>query len=212
MFCLAVTHNMYISGVIYFEMCHGPFKTQMERFKILENVRQKQIQLPSNLKSKCKGLIRLSSLLCKSIFKCLINNFRKLLIHDPIRRPSAQEIIHSLPPSNHNLNQFLEKINKNIVPKQTVSSYLRIFTRQANENEETSIDIYQLYRDPQYVTQDALQLCIKQLHDTMKLLEVPYFAVALFLPKSQIYFNVNTEVCLLNDVSANVYGIPYDRR
>lgn len=46
-------------GVIYFEICHGPFKTHMERAKVLEGIRLPTIEMPKNFNKRAYGsLIR----------------------------------------------------------------------------------------------------------------------------------------------------------
>lgn len=59
-----------ISGVIYFEMCYCPFKTEMERYKVLENLRVKEIKMPDDFNKRSYiQLIRfLLSLLHAKIF------------------------------------------------------------------------------------------------------------------------------------------------
>lgn len=41
-----VKADIYSFGIIFFEMCHPPFKTEMERYKILEDIRCKCIIFP----------------------------------------------------------------------------------------------------------------------------------------------------------------------
>ena len=45
--------DMYSLGIIFFEMCHPPLTTGMERIKILSSVRSKDIILPN----ECDGIM-----------------------------------------------------------------------------------------------------------------------------------------------------------
>ena len=53
--------DLYSLGIIFFEMCHAPSDTVMERAKMLTNIRQKEIVFPSSFdtEKKEKQVIRL---------------------------------------------------------------------------------------------------------------------------------------------------------
>lgn len=129
--------------------------------------------------------------------------------HNPEERPTATMILNQIPPSVDNIKQFVQKIDTSIVSRQTVSIYLRKFTRR--ENVEGIADI-----NPKEHSFQNYRLLVSRIADAvsekLKNSGANYFAVPLFLPKSHIYFNVSTNVCLLNDKSAAVYAIPSDRR
>lgn len=38
--------DIYSFGIVFFEMCHAPFKTDMERYKVLQNMREPYIKFP----------------------------------------------------------------------------------------------------------------------------------------------------------------------
>ncbi|CAI5760147.1 unnamed protein product [Candida verbasci] len=69
--------DMYSLGIIFFEMCYS-LSTGMERAKILNNLRLKEIEFPTNFKNNTE----------KKVIKLLLN-------HDPTQRPSANEILQS---------------------------------------------------------------------------------------------------------------------
>ncbi|KAF5298737.1 hypothetical protein FQR65_LT09606 [Abscondita terminalis] len=73
--------DIYSLGIILFEMCYVPLKTQMERMKVLTGLRMKDILFPSDFKyreyHKQETLIRW------------------LLNHDVLKRPTSQELLQS---------------------------------------------------------------------------------------------------------------------
>lgn len=44
--------DIYSFGIIFFEMCHPPFKTDSERYEVLINMRELSIKFPDNFKDK----------------------------------------------------------------------------------------------------------------------------------------------------------------
>lgn len=40
--------DIYSFGIIFFEMCHPPFETRMEKYKVLTNLRDSSITFPDN--------------------------------------------------------------------------------------------------------------------------------------------------------------------
>lgn len=138
--------------------------------------------------------------------------FRQLLNHNPTDRPTASTILNQIPPSVDSINQFIGKVDKRVVSVQTASTHLRKFTRRENVEGIADInEIEQVYsRYPNYKI--VISQIIDKVSDKLKKLGAYYFAVPLFLPVSHMYFNVSTDVCLLNDRSAAVYAIPCDRR
>ncbi|KAI8903394.1 kinase-like domain-containing protein, partial [Gorgonomyces haynaldii] len=68
--------DMYSLGIVFFEMIY-PMKTHMERIHILRQLRLQEIVFPDDFPSDQKELIQL------------------LLVHDPEKRPSCEEILQS---------------------------------------------------------------------------------------------------------------------
>lgn len=77
--------DIYSLGIIFFEMCHNPFVTGMERCKILTNLRLPEILIPIELERKMPQQM--------DLVKMLLN-------HDPMSRPSCEDILQGdyLPP------------------------------------------------------------------------------------------------------------------
>lgn len=75
---------MYSLGIVFFEMMY-PIKTRMERLKIISNLRQPSVQLPPDWSGHTAEA----------------DIIRKLLSHDPAKRPTAKALLESdfLPPA-----------------------------------------------------------------------------------------------------------------
>lgn len=117
-----------------------------------------------------------------------------------------------MPPSVDNINQFVQKTDTAVVSRQTVSIYLRKFTRKEDVEGIADINVIEHTHFGLKNYRLIVSRIADRVTDELKRLGANYFAVPLFLPKSHIYFNVSTDVCLLNDKSAAVYAIPSDRR
>lgn len=40
--------DIYSFGIVFFEMCHAPFNTDMERYEVLKDMRKPSIKFPDN--------------------------------------------------------------------------------------------------------------------------------------------------------------------
>lgn len=78
------TVDMYSLGIVFFEMMY-PIKTRMERLKIISNLRLPSVQMPADW----------------SGHSAETNIIRRLLSHDPLKRPSPKALLESdfLPPA-----------------------------------------------------------------------------------------------------------------
>ncbi|XP_050530238.1 eIF-2-alpha kinase GCN2 isoform X2 [Daktulosphaira vitifoliae] len=78
--------DIYSLGIIFFEMCHKPFETDMERIKVLTDLRLYDCILPEEF-------LKTGEPTQKHIIKWLLN-------HDPCKRPNSIEILQSqyIPP------------------------------------------------------------------------------------------------------------------
>lgn len=74
--------DIYSFGVIFFEMCHPPFTTAMERSKVLDALRKEEIHLPAgfyNAKYARQSHVRhMFIIICN--FKCIKNKLAFILI------------------------------------------------------------------------------------------------------------------------------------
>lgn len=49
--------DVYSFGIVFFEMCHPPFKTTMERWNVLNEIRKKEVHVPNFLSNGKKKVI-----------------------------------------------------------------------------------------------------------------------------------------------------------
>ncbi|KAF4527599.1 hypothetical protein B566_EDAN015153 [Ephemera danica] len=73
--------DIYSLGIIFFEMCHAPLATTMERVKVLAALRSPQLTLPTDF--------------TEQEHTQQVQLLRWLLNHDPMQRPSAQELLRA---------------------------------------------------------------------------------------------------------------------
>ncbi|XP_050438302.1 eIF-2-alpha kinase GCN2 [Adelges cooleyi] len=73
--------DIYSLGIIFFEMCHEPFGTDMERIKVLTDLRMYDCILPETFSNTGDPSQ-------KHIIKWLLN-------HDPCKRPNSTDILQS---------------------------------------------------------------------------------------------------------------------
>jgi len=87
--------DTYSLGIIFFEMCHPPLSTAMERHKILVELRKADICFPPTFDpSKPQGQV-----------------IRLLLDHNPHLRPAATQLLQNslLPPKME--DEELQEVN-----------------------------------------------------------------------------------------------------
>ncbi len=72
--------DIYSLGIMFFEMCF-PFSTAMERFQVIQKLRQKEIIISSNINTQA--------------FEKQISLIKLMLNHDPHVRPSTKEMLHN---------------------------------------------------------------------------------------------------------------------
>lgn len=79
--------DLYSLGIIFFEMCHMPLTTSMERVKVLGDLRTEGIIFPTDFDHE--GLVKETVVL------------KWLLKHTPKERPTSQELLQSqfVPPT-----------------------------------------------------------------------------------------------------------------
>lgn len=71
--------DIYSLGIIFFEMCHAPLGTTMERVKVLVALRQQDIVIPVDFAGE--------------EHEQQVYLMKWLLNHDPSKRPSALELL-----------------------------------------------------------------------------------------------------------------------
>ncbi|CAH3159577.1 unnamed protein product [Pocillopora meandrina] len=98
--------DLYSLGIIFFEMCYKPFKTSMERVKVLGNLRTEGIIFPTDFDHE--GLAK------ETIF------LKLLLKHAPEERPTSQELLQNpyVPPKTR--DSQLDEVLKHTLAVRTL--------------------------------------------------------------------------------------------
>ncbi|CAH0391950.1 unnamed protein product [Bemisia tabaci] len=105
--------DIFSLGIIFFEMCYPPIGTNMERFKILSDLRLRDCSIPADF-DKPENSRQIQ------IIKWLLN-------HDPAKRPTSQELLLSeyIPPVHLADAELLDMFNHTLSnPKSKSYKYL----------------------------------------------------------------------------------------
>lgn len=100
--------DLYSLGVIFFEMCHPPFRTEMERIEVLTALRSPEVTFPSSMLNNCGNEQQIE----------IINS---LLKHDQSERPSAKDLLASdlLPPHHMEDHEWIRALRHMVVNPQS---------------------------------------------------------------------------------------------
>ncbi|TRY62517.1 hypothetical protein TCAL_00386 [Tigriopus californicus] len=120
--------DIYSLGVIFFEMCHPPLTTGMERIQVLSQLRSSEIILPS--------------ILNEAVMMQQKHILQWMLDHDPIKRPNSQELLQSdfLPPPQVEEAELREMIKHSLANPKS-SSYRHLIERCLSQNMDKAQDI-----------------------------------------------------------------------
>uniref|UniRef100_A0A8D8LTM2 non-specific serine/threonine protein kinase n=2 Tax=Cacopsylla melanoneura TaxID=428564 RepID=A0A8D8LTM2_9HEMI len=190
--------DIYSLGIIFFEMCYHPLNTNMERMKILSDLRLKEIKLPPDF--------------------CTAETYRQVYIvrwclnHDPSKRPSYEQLLaddHIPPP------QVGETVLQDMV-RQTLSNpqskgykYLvaACFNQKVSPADDITYDI-SLSRAANFSllesTGDKLRR-IFQLHGGV------YFQTPLLTPLNRLTTGFETTAPMMTR-GGSVVSLPHDLR
>ncbi|KAF5288488.1 hypothetical protein FQA39_LY15417 [Lamprigera yunnana] len=193
--------DIYSLGVILFEMCYIPLKTQMERMQVLSGLRIKDVLLPSDFKTK-------------EYHKQEIL-IRWLLNHDVSKRPTSQELLQSelVPPPvveeekmremfRHTLNNPQTKEYKYLI----ASCFQQPITPAQDITYDMNMSVPNFTKSLQifhYVKEIVKN--IFHLHGGQSL------STPLLLPKSKYYDGVESSVKLMTH-SGSIISLPHDLR
>lgn len=109
--------DLYSLGIIFFEMCHPPFGTAMERVETLVALRSPNITIPSYMlnNSDCDQQVK--------VIKWLLN-------HDQNKRPTAEELLASdlMPPQRLEDNE-LQEVLRHVLANPQSKMYKHLVAR-----------------------------------------------------------------------------------
>ena len=119
--------DIYSLGIIFFEMCHPPLTTGMERIKVLSAVRSKEIELPKDF---------------EVVYGQQSHIIKWLLNHDSTARPTSSELLQSdyLPPPQVEEAQIQEMV-KHTLANRTSKSYRHLIDACLDQSLDLKRDI-----------------------------------------------------------------------
>ncbi|XP_062510331.1 eIF-2-alpha kinase GCN2-like isoform X2 [Corticium candelabrum] len=193
--------DIYSLGIIFFEMCHEPFNTAMERIRVISNLRKEDIVFPSafeDAKYKESAVIRW------------------LLNHNPYERPTSEDLLHSdYMPLNMEDSQ-LHEVLKHTLSSTNTSRYREmmnaLFSQPPSSVLQYTYDM-QFYQKTQFsIFQTNLQ---QQVRDRLARICTRHGAVEvltpLLMPKNNINEKVDSRVQMM-DTGGCLLTLPYDLR
>uniref|UniRef100_A0A2S2NJY9 non-specific serine/threonine protein kinase n=1 Tax=Schizaphis graminum TaxID=13262 RepID=A0A2S2NJY9_SCHGA len=120
--------DIYSLGIIFFEMCHKQFSTDMERIKVLTDLRMNECILPTEF-------LKIGDPAQKHIIKWLLN-------HDPCKRPNSTDILQSqyIPPPKLKDTELHEMV-RNTLSNSKSKNYKHLIASCFNQKVTTVEDI-----------------------------------------------------------------------
>ncbi|KAK5647909.1 hypothetical protein RI129_002801 [Pyrocoelia pectoralis] len=193
--------DIYSLGIILFEMCYLPLKTQMERMKILTGLRLKEVCFPSDFKGK-------------EYHKQEIL-IRWLLNHDVSKRPTSEELLQS------------ELVPPPVVEEEKMREMFR-HTLSNTQLKEYKYLIASCFQQPVTAAQDITYDMNVVIPNITKSLELFHFvketvkhifhlhggqslSTPLLLPKSKYYDGIDSCAKLMTH-SGSITSLPHDLR
>ncbi|CAB3984769.1 eIF-2-alpha kinase GCN2-like [Paramuricea clavata] len=188
--------DLYSLGIISFEMCYRPMKTAMERARVLDNLRNKEIVFPEDFDSK--RLDKLTQII------------RWLLCHNPDKRPTSQELLKSkhIPPKI--TGNALEELLNHTLANTNSAGYCTVISCVMNQEITQNLDSYCNYMSSSYFANES---CRQLVHNKLveKLLQYGFQPVStpLLVPKDKV--NEQTSQMVM-DHSGAILSLPNDLR
>jgi eukaryotic translation initiation factor 2-alpha kinase 4 len=123
--------DLYSLGIIFFEMCHAPFGTGMERIQTLLQLRQPEIVIPKEMLEDGNR-------------KSEVKIIRWLLDHIPGNRPTSEELLQSdlMPPAKVEVSEIQETFRHVLANPQSRSYKYLINRILQQESEKVISSIY----------------------------------------------------------------------
>ncbi|CAL7948676.1 unnamed protein product [Xylocopa violacea] len=195
--------DIYSLGIILFEMCYKPLTTEMERCKVLRNLRLKEIVLPLDMQ--------------QADMSRQIHILRWLLNHDSSQRPTAQELLSSdyLPPPRLEETELQEMIRRTLSNnkaykyligccfKQDVSPAHDI-TFNMIASSKTHVNFVPCKKHQEKVRSKIIE--VFQRHGAT------YLGTPLLIPKSHQFSAFSNSSVKLMTRNGNIVCIPHDLR
>jgi len=125
--------DLYSLGIIFFEMCHAPVATLMERAKMLADIRRKEILFPPGFDIEKEKQAKV---------------IRSLLSHNPHDRPTSKQLLQNpLLPLKMEDEELQEVLLRTL--QSTNSTRYRHLIDELFSQEGTRVSEFSYFVDPQ---------------------------------------------------------------
>jgi translation initiation factor 2-alpha kinase 4 len=193
--------DIYSLGIIFFEMCHPPWVTEMERQIVLNDLRKCPPMFPGSF----------DEFKMKNKFVLL----KEMLDHNPHKRPSAEEILMSnLLPRKMEEEELLDVLKRTLSSTNS-TSYQRLM-HELFEQPVSKANEFAYFYDlqtvkctlPQTVLHQKIQGKIQSVFERHNAL---HLATPLLMPKCHQLKDMENAVMVM-DSSGGLVVMPYDLR
>ncbi|XP_025831674.1 eIF-2-alpha kinase GCN2 [Agrilus planipennis] len=193
--------DIYSLGIIFFEMCYKPLKTQMERMKVLSSLRTAEIILPGDFESK-------SHKKQESVIKWLLN-------HDVSQRPTSQELLQSeLIPAPVLEEEKLRDMFRHTLNNPQLKSYKFLIASCFDQTVTPAQDLTYDMDLPAVSSIKSLQVCELVKETVVKIFKLhggQNITTPLLIPKSKYYETSESCVKLMTH-AGSIVSLPHDLR
>lgn len=116
-------------GIIFFEMCHKPFETVMERHQVITALRTPHVVIPNEM-------------LNNPATKKQVNVLKWLLVHDQAVRPFAEQLLSSdlMPPAQLEASELQEMLRHALANSQS-KAYKNLVARCLAQKSDTVLEL-----------------------------------------------------------------------
>ncbi|XP_031618624.1 eIF-2-alpha kinase GCN2 [Contarinia nasturtii] len=187
--------DLYSLGIIFFEMCHRPFSTGMERVETLAALRSSKVIIPAMMEND-------------NNYKQQVKVIKWLLTWDQNKRPTAEELLASdlLPPARLEDNELQEML-RNVLANPQSKSYKHLVARCLAQQSDTILELtYQLGMVETNPKLEYVKREIVSLFERHGAIEVVTPLLSPYVKSTK-----NTAVRLMTH-SGSVVVLPYDLR
>ncbi|VVC37487.1 Protein kinase, ATP binding site,Serine/threonine-protein kinase, active site,Protein [Cinara cedri] len=172
--------DIYSLGIIFFEMCHKPFSTEMERIKVLSDLRMYECILPTEY-------LKIAEPAQKYITKWLLN-------HDPSKRPNSTDILQSqyIPPPKLKDTELHEMV-RNTLSNSNSKNYKHLIASCFSQNVNTVEDItFTMTTGKNVLQHGRLQNIIDIVREVFELHGGVWLCIPLLIPAMNSMINETT--------------------
>lgn len=144
--------DLYSLGIIFFEMCHPPFATAMERHQVITALRSPAVVVPAEMLGDAAAVQQVKVL-------------RWLLVHEADKRPTAELLLTSdlMPPAELEANELQEMLRHALANSQS-KAYKNLVARCLAQPADAVLEMtYHLSFGLRSVEMEALKMRVVAL-------------------------------------------------